>query len=235
MAVYKGMNRDEIEAQYFLRGTRPGYEENDIPRWLALSDAFRGKVDGWLDLVYGPRPRNTLDFFPATARAGDPAGLLLYIHGGYWQRGDKSVYSYVAEPFVERGFNVALMNYQMCPDVRLSEIAPQARLAVAWLWRNAAELGFDRERFTVLGHSAGGHLTIEMMCTDWPSEGEDLPRDLIKAGVAISGIYDFEPILYCSENDGLRLDAETTEALAAAQARHNWPTRAAMLSSRVLS
>lgn len=206
MGVYKGLSREELEAQYFLRGTRPGYEENDIPRWLEQSRRFVEAAEGSrLDLVYGPRERNRLDFFPAK---GNPNGFALYIHGGYWQRGDKSVYSFMAEPFVQRGVSVALMNYQMCPDVRMSEIAPQARLAVAWLWRHAADLGIPRGGFNVMGHSAGGHLTVEMLFTDWPEEGADLPRDLLHAGVAVSGIYDFEPVLYCSENDGLRMDAD---------------------------
>ena len=211
MKVYKGLSREDIEAQYFLRGLRPDYEVTDIPDWLERSKRFVGYADAKLDIAYGPRERNKLDFFPAKPNG---AGFVLYIHGGYWQRGDKSVYSFLAEPLVRRGFSVALMNYQMCPDVRLSDIAPQARLAVAWLWRHANELGISRDNFNAMGHSAGGHLTVEMMFTDWPREADDLPRDLLHAGVAVSGIYDFEPILYCSENDGLRLDAVEARAVS---------------------
>ena len=98
------------------------------------------------------------------------------------------------------------MNYQMCPDVRLTEIAPQARNAVKWLWRNADELDIFRNKFNIMGHSAGGHLTAEMLFTDWTHEADDLPKDLLNAAVAVSGIYDFEPILFCSENEGLRMD-----------------------------
>ena len=207
--VYNGLTRSDIEAQYMLRNTRPNYEEKDIPRWLEKSELFRAKTNGRLDLTYGPRPRNKLDFF---APKGLPVGLVLYIHGGYWQRGDKSVYSFVAEPFVNRGYSVAVMNYQMCPDVRLIEIAPQARNAIKWLWRNAEELGIMRNNFNIMGHSAGGHLTAEMLFTDWTCESDDLPRDLLHAAVAVSGIYDFEPILFCSENEGLRMDDAEAKA-----------------------
>ena len=205
MKVYRDLSAEEIEAQFFLRGLRPGYESSDIPVWRERSRRFLAATDAKLDLVYGPRERNRLDLFPAP---GGGAGFILYIHGGYWQRGDKSVYRFVAEPFVRSGFSVALMNYPMCPEVRMSEIAPQARLAVAWLWRNADALGVRRDNFNVMGHSAGGHLTVEMLFTDWRAEGSDLPRDLVHAGVAVSGIYDFEPLLHCSENRRLRLDAE---------------------------
>ena len=207
--VFNGLTRSDIEAQYMLRNTRPNYEEKDIPRWLEKSELFRAKANGRLDLTYGPRPRNKLDFF---APKGLPVGLVLYIHGGYWQRGDKSVYSFVAEPFVNRGYSVAVMNYQMCPDVRLIEIAPQARNAIKWLWRNAEELGIMRNNFNIMGHSAGGHLTAEMLFTDWTCESDDLPRDLLHAAVAVSGIYDFEPILFCSENAGLRMDDAEAKA-----------------------
>ena len=194
-----------------LRNTRPGYEEKDIPRWLEQSELFRAKANGRLDLTYGPRPRNKLDFF---APKGLPVGLVLYIHGGYWQRGDKSVYSFIAEPFVRRGYSVAVMNYQMCPDVRLTEIAPQARNAVKWLWHNADELDITWNNFNIMGHSAGGHLTAEMLFTDWTREADDLPKDLLHAALAVSGIYDFEPILFCSENEGLRMDdAEAKTAI----------------------
>lgn len=207
--VFKGLTRSELEVQYMLRNTRPGYEEKDIPRWLKQSELFRAKANGRLDLTYGPRPRNKLDFF---APKGLPVGLVLYIHGGYWQRGDKSVYSFIAEPFVRRGYSVAVMNYQMCPDVRLTEIAPQARNAVKWLWRNADELDIIWNNLNIMGHSAGGHLTAEMLFTDWTREADDLPKDLLHAAVAVSGIYDFEPILFCSENEGLRMDDAEAKA-----------------------
>lgn len=206
--VYKGLTREDIEAQYFLRGTRPDYQSKMIPHWIERSARFRNEGECTLDISYGPGARNRLDFFPARSTV---RGFILYIHGGYWQRGDKSVYSYVAEPFVQRGFSVALMNYHMCPEVALSAIAPQARRAAAWLWRNADTLRIPRDNFNVMGHSAGGHLTAEMLLTDWRDEDATMPRDVIHAAVALSGIYDLEPILYCSENAGLRLSIEEVE------------------------
>jgi arylformamidase len=211
MEVYKGLTREELQAQYYLRALRPDYEVTVIPDWLDESKRFVDTANGTLDIEYGPRPRNKLDFFPGQ---GKDTGFVLYIHGGYWQRGDKSVYSFLARPFVERGFSVAVMNYQMCPDVRISEIAPQARLAVGWLWSHSKELGISRDNFNIFGHSAGGHLTTEMMFTDWTREAEDLPKDLIHAGVSVSGIYDFEPILYCTENEGLKMDAEEARTVS---------------------
>ena len=216
--VYKGLTRDEIEEQYMLRNTRPSYETTDIPRWKKLSANFRAKTSGNRDIVYGSRPRNGLDlFYPNNT----PEGLVLYIHGGYWQRGDKSVYSFIAEPFINRGHAVAVINYQMCPDVKLTEIAPQIRTAILYLWNNADRLGIPKSNFNLLGHSAGAHLTAEMLFTNWQVEDKKVPKNLIHAVVAISGIYDFEPILYCSENEGIRMDEVEAKA---ASVIHRKPT-----------
>ena len=201
-AIYKGMTHAELERQYSLRATRPGYEETDIPRWMALSEAYRAEADCELDIRYGDLPRNRLDLF----RAKNARGLIVYIHGGYWQRGDKSVYSFIAAPFVAQGFDVALLNYQMCPDVSMPEIAPQIRKALLFLDDTQDKFGISTTNLNVMGHSAGGHLTMEMVTTDWSSLAKDV--NFIHAGVAVSGIYDFTPILYCSENEGLRMRAQ---------------------------
>ena len=132
---------------------RANYETIDIPSWVERSKRFLESAEVTRDIVYGPRERNTLDFYPA---ANSDGTFVLYIHGGYWQRGDKSVYSFMAEPFVASSVSVAVMNYQMCPDAHLAEIAPQARFAVAFLWRNSGELGISRDNFNVMGQSAGG-------------------------------------------------------------------------------
>ncbi|MBT7647590.1 MAG: alpha/beta hydrolase, partial [Rhodospirillaceae bacterium] len=85
MTVFKGLDADELERQYFLRGLRPEYEVTDIPGWIERSKAFAARSPGArFDLAYGPAERNRLDFFPAT-RGNE--GFVLYIHGGYWQRG----------------------------------------------------------------------------------------------------------------------------------------------------
>lgn len=200
-ALYRGMDAAQLEAQYNLRARRPDFEAL-VARWLERCRLFRERADVALDLAYGPGARDRLDLFRGTT--GGP--LLVYIHGGYWQRGDKSMYSFVAEPFMAAGVNVAVLNYDLTPSVRLGQIAPQIRRAIAWLWHHAAELGIDRNRVTVMGHSAGGHLTAMMMATDWPAFDPALPADLVKTGVPISGIFELEPLVHTSINEGPRMD-----------------------------
>ncbi len=203
MALYRGMNAEQLEAQYNLRARRPDFDAV-VARWMERCRAFREASDVALDLSYGAGAREKLDLF-----RGKPGGpLLVYIHGGYWQRGDKAMYSFIAEPFMAAGVNVAVLNYDLTPSVRLGQIAPQIRKAIAWLWLHAADLKFDREALSVMGHSAGGHLTAMMMATDWSALDPALPLGLIRAGVPISGIFDLEPLIHTSINAGPQMDLE---------------------------
>ncbi len=201
MPLYRGMDAAELEHQYELRSKEPDFEAV-VARWAERSAAFRGTGDVRIDLAYGPAVREKLDLF----RGAEGGPLLVYIHGGYWQRGDKDMYSFVAEPFVAAGVNVALINYTLTPDCRIGDIAPQVRRAVGWLWHNAGDLGFDRGRLAVMGHSAGGHLTAMMMATDWPSFDPAMPRDVVRAGIPVSGIFELEPLVHTSINEGPRMD-----------------------------
>jgi arylformamidase len=200
----------ELEAQYNLRALRPDYDDKVVPDWLQRSAAYRESAPCKLDLAYGPGARERLDFFPAADAANSP--ILVYFHGGYWQRGDKSVYSFLAAPFVKHGVSVALVNYDLCPSVRISQITPQAQRALAWIWRNTAQLGGSRDKLYVMGHSAGGHITGMMMGTDWPAIGKDLPRDMLKGGIPVSGLFELEPLRPTSINDGVRMDAAEADS-----------------------
>ncbi|MGB6055228.1 MAG: alpha/beta hydrolase [Burkholderiaceae bacterium] len=199
---------EEMEPQYNLRARRPDYDVKVVPDWIRRSEEYRAANPCQLDLAYGSGAREKLDFFPA---AGQNSPILAYFHGGYWQRGDKSVYSFLAAPFVKNGVSVAMINYDLCPSVRISQISIQARAALAWLWRNAAGLGGSPDQLYVMGHSAGGHITGMMMATDWPALGADLPRDMLKGGIPVSGLFDLQPLRFSSINDGVRMDeAEAT-------------------------
>ena len=199
---------EEMDAQYNLRAGRPDYEETVIPGWTQDSQTARETLDCSLDIRYGAGDNQKLDVF----RCADPdAPTLLYIHGGYWQRGDKSIYSFIATPFVGKGVNVVVVGYDLCPSVSITRISEEIRECVAYIWRNARDLGINRDRLTVMGHSAGGHLTQMIMGTDWAAYGADLPGDLIKSGIPVSPLSYLEPVRLTVLNDGLRMDAAEAE------------------------
>ena len=203
MILYKGMDAATLEAEYNLRDRRGDDFDELVERWLTRSAQHRQSSGARVDLAYDQGEREKLDYF----FGGDKNGpLLIYIHGGYWQRGDKAMYSFVTEAFIKHGVSVVVMNYNLTPSVRMGEIPVQIRNCIIWCWHNASDLGFSRDKLFVSGHSAGGHLTALMMATDWPKFDPHLPFDLIRGGIPISGLYELEPLVHTSLNEGPQMD-----------------------------
>ena len=162
-----------------------------IDRWVSASALTRERSVCVLDVPYGDAPSEKLDVFPAT-RDGSP--VLVHIHGGYWRALDKRDQSFVAASFVNAGAMVVVPNYALCPAVTIEHIALQLVQALAWVWRNAARHGGDPQRIVVAGHSAGGHLAAMLLSCDWPAVASDLPAQLVKSALSISGLFDLEPL-----------------------------------------
>lgn len=206
---HKRFSSDEFDAQYNLRAGRPDYEETVIPKWQQESETARNNLKCRLDIRYGDAEKQKLDVFSCGEVS---APTLIYFHGGYWQRGDKSIYSFLATPFVVSGANVVVVGYDLCPAVTITQISEEAREAIAFIWRNASELGLNQKRLTVMGHSAGGHITQMMMGTSWSQYASDLPDDLIAAGILVSPLSYLEPVrLTQALNAGIRMDPDEAE------------------------
>jgi arylformamidase len=221
------LNPDVLEREYNARASIPDHPEI-FSRWAEQGALTRRRRAGLIDMPYGDDPGERLDFFP-TPKSGSP--LLVFIHGGYWRSLDKFDFSWIAPPFLDAGVAVALLNYGLAPRITVEEIVRQQLRALAWLYRRADELGFDRRRIVVGGHSAGGHLTALMMAALWPVFDPELPADLVKGGLAISGIYDLEPLVPLPFiNVDLKLDAATARRVSPV---HMPPATAAPLVTAV--
>jgi arylformamidase len=194
------------EREYNLRAAFPDHPQW-FARWAGDSAAAREHLEARLNLRYGRAPGQTIDLFPGAGSRG----TMLFIHGGYWRALDKSDHSFVAPPLVARGIGVAVINYDLCPQVSIARIVEQCREAVAWLRREGPRYGMAAQRLVVAGHSAGGHLAAMLVATDWPAHG--VP-DALAGAVAISGIFDLEPLLEVSINGDLKLDAAQARALS---------------------
>jgi arylformamidase len=195
--LYRGMDRAALDAAY-NNTAAVGQAKRDtyVAEWTKRSQTIHDTPGARLDIHYGVGPRERLDFF----RCGAPAApTFIFIHGGYWQRNDKELYAFLGEGVLSAGFNLALIEYTLAPAARLDEIVTEARNAVAWVIEHAKELGGDSGRVFVGGHSAGGHLTAAAM-----DDGR------VAGGIAISGIYDLEPIRLNYLNEKLRLDPAET-------------------------
>jgi arylformamidase len=193
------------ERGYDNRAAVPEFPQY-FKRWAEDSAAVRSTLRCVQDVRYGGRPRETLDLFPAGGRRG----LLIFIHGGYWRALDKSDHSFIAPPLVAEGFDVAVINYDLCPDVTIGTIALECRNALGWLVKNGAQRGIATDNIVICGHSAGGHLVAMLQAADLRQDGVD--PGVIKGMVSISGLFDLEPFLYIALNADLRLDAASAAA-----------------------
>lgn len=177
-------------------------------RWAADAAAFRDKHVGELDIAYGTGARETLDLFkPDDA----PKGLVVFVHGGFWMKFDKSYWSHFAAGPLAHGWAVAMPSYPLCPDVGIGDIAVSIGRAVI----HAATL-IDGP-IHLAGHSAGGHLVTSMIAHDTP-----LSPDLgnrIKRVVSISGVHDLRSLLPTELNQTFGLDMETATAVSPALKR----------------
>jgi arylformamidase len=170
-----------------------------IDQLAGWADASRHARDGSpgkrLDIAYGDGPRETLDIFPAAAAN---APVLIFVHGGYWRSLSKDDFSFVAPSFVADGAMVVVPDYALCPAVTVEDIALQMVKAVAWTWGHAAEHGGNPHRIAVVGHSAGGHLAAMLLSCRWKQVGDDLPLQPLAGALAISGLYDLEPLRHAA-------------------------------------
>ena len=178
-AVWRGMNRPELDAAY--DNTKAVTESSVfLADWARRSLILRARQPELIDLAYGPRERNRIDIFRSGA---ENAPLFIFIHGGYWQRNSKEVFSCMAEGLLPHGIDVACLGYTLAPEARLHEIVDETGEALRWLRREGPALGIARCRLIVSGWSAGGHLAAMAMT-----------MAEVDAGLAISGIFDLEPI-----------------------------------------
>jgi arylformamidase len=187
---WSGLSQEALDSG-LNNGAAVAGSGNMVEGWEKLSAEMRIRHSAHLDLQYGPRERNRIDFL----KAAPSAPTLLFIHGGYWQMRSKSAFTLFAAGPMAHGINVALIGYTLAPDATLEQIVAEIHAGIDYLAGRLPELGADARRLVASGWSAGGHLTAMAMMN---------PN--IRGGVAISGIYDLEPIRHSYLNVKLGLD-----------------------------
>ena len=181
----------------FANGAYIAGAEAYPPAWSAAAGAFRATARARLDLPYDTAPRARYDLFlPAAA----PRGLVVFVHGGYWLKFDKSTWSHLAAGPAAAGWAVALPSYTLAPEARIAEITAQIARAVV-----TASAEVDGP-IMLAGHSAGGHLVTRMACADGPLP----PGVQARLGhvLSLSGLHDLRPLLATQMNAQLRLSAD---------------------------
>jgi acetyl esterase/lipase len=162
-----------------------------------LSRSGRAK----LDIPYGPGARNRLDLF---LPEGEARGLVVYVHGGFWLRLDRSFWSHLSAGPLAHGYAVAMPSYTLCPDIRIGGIAREVAASIETAARMVAG------DLRLVGHSAGGQLVTRMVSHPSPLSAETLGR--IRHVLSLSGLHDLRPLMATAMNARLHIDE--AEAIA---------------------
>ncbi|OYR21490.1 alpha/beta hydrolase [Brucella grignonensis] len=190
--LWRAMNRAELDRAY----NNSEAVADSAARLTAMTERsrqFRAQHCNWLDLRYGERERNRIDLF----RCGrTDAPLLVFIHGGYWQRNNKEMFACLAAGPLSAGFDVAMIGYTLCPDIAMSDLVDEIEMSIVWLRLNAAQMGIGISHILVSGWSAGAHLAATIMS-----------RVQFDGALLISGIYDLTPCRLNYLNSALQLTA----------------------------
>jgi arylformamidase len=196
----------DYEAEYNNRARVPDHPEI-FSRWVSEAAAFRAShADAELGLRYGESERQIVDLF--WPHAGRDVPIILFIHGGYWRSLEPTAFSHLAAGSNARGIAFAAIGYDLCPAVSMETIIGQVRAAAAFLYRRHGR------RLTASGHSAGGHLTACLIATDWKQFASDLPEDLVRTGLSISGLFDLSPLMRTTMNQDLKIDGSNVAGVS---------------------
>jgi arylformamidase len=206
-----------VEREYALRARHP--ERNAVyERQARASAELRAAVPGMSIHRYGASDGCLLDFLPASQPLAALAPLFVFIHGGYWRALERSIFTFLAAPWMARGVHAAFIGYDLAPAVRVSDIVTEVGQAMAWLRSHARALGVDSARVVVAGHSAGAHLGACVLdgADGWQAAGL----------VGVSGVYDLAPLRHTSINADIRLDEREVRSISPmtgppARARHH--------------
>ena len=207
--IWLDYTQEELDYNYNQRELVTNWDEY-LNYYNTESERVRAKLNGRLDISYGPSEDQILDVFPA-ADADSP--VVVYIHGGAWTRSHKDGNAYLAESFVEAGAAFVSVHFGLVPKVTLDEQVAHNRAAIEWAWRNCRDFGANPDRLYVAGHSSGGHNVGMMITTDWKGD-HGLPADVIKGALACSGIYDLEAPRRSYRNEYLHLDDGAVDRLS---------------------
>ena len=145
------------------------------------------------DISYGPLERHRLDVYEAKQT---PQGVVVFVHGGTWDSGDKSDYPFIADSLAGHGYTTVIVNYRLVPKITFPSYAEDVALALAWVFAHTELLG--SQSIFLMGHSAGAHIAALVAFDERYLVPYGAPS--LAGFIGLAGPYDFLP----PEPDALR-------------------------------
>jgi len=149
------------------------------------------------DVRYGADPRQALDIYqPDKANAKSPTvdGLpvVIFIHGGSWQKGDKEGYGFVGRSLAQAGYVTAVIEYRLAPKNIYPDYINDSVSAISWVYQNIAEYGGNPNTLFVMGHSAGAFNAVTAVDDERYWKNSHVPTSAIKAVIGLAGPYSYD-------------------------------------------
>jgi acetyl esterase/lipase len=119
--------------------------------------------------------------------------VVIFWYGGGWAKGDRTSYAFAGRALAKAGFIAVIPDYRKVPDVHFPAFLDDGAEAAAWVEDNITQHGGDPARVAVMGHSAGAYQAIMLALDGKRLAAVGVAPDFIKAGVGLSGPYDFYP------------------------------------------
>lgn len=211
MQPYHNMDLDTLNRQYSPSSCIDDimvFIEQYIDKSAKSREILKDNMD--LNIKYGAEQRSHMDIFKPD---GDgPFAVHVFIHGGYWQQLSKDESAFAAPNFIDHDIIFIALDYTLAPDATMFEIVDQVRRGIISILKNVHKFGGDKNNITISGSSAGGHLVAEVLSTDWQKYGYN--QCPLKGALAISGIFDLEPLVKTTVNDPLKMTVNDARALS---------------------
>lgn len=145
------------------------------------------------DIRFGPHARHHLDVWAPSNPASARLPVVVFFYGGGWHSGERADYGFAGAAFAAQGFVAVVPDYRLVPEVRYPDFLDDAALAMKWVWNNIALFGGDPGKISVAGHSAGAYIAAMLALDPRWLAAVQLPPSTIRAGVLLSGPFDFAP------------------------------------------
>ncbi len=208
--VYRRYTQSELDKAYTQSEWAPNFREV-LARKASESAQVRSRLTPQT-VQYGLSAQETLDIFaPSMVR---DAPIHVHLHGGAWKALTKEDVSFPAPFFVERGMIYIALNFDVIPAVTIPGMVQQVSRAICWIYEKASAFGGDRNSIHISGHSAGAHLASVLLTLDW-QQLFNLPPNVLKSGVLVSGTYDLDPVMKSARSSYISLTSDEIYSLSA--------------------
>lgn len=178
------MRRLLLKAQTFLSGVL--LLVGCSPLQLA-NNLVRKELRVEADIAYGPYERQTLDVY-TSPQTESGSGVVIFVHGGYWDSGDKADYRFIADSFAEKGFVTVIPNFRLVPAVTFPSYVEDVALAVKWVFENHRS-----DAVFLMGHSSGAHIAALIAFDERYMDAVGLTNEDLAGFIGLAGPYDFLP------------------------------------------